>query len=85
MLRESLSNVAKHAQARAVNVTVAIARGRLSLTVEDDGRGITADAGPAARTGHGLPNMRARATDLRGDCTVEATAPGTRVHWYVPL
>jgi signal transduction histidine kinase len=83
VLRESLSNVAKHAQARRVNVTVAVAHSRLSLTVEDDGRGIPAGAG--ATQGHGLPNMRARATDLNGDCTVEPAAPGTRVTWHVPL
>ncbi len=84
VLRESLSNAAKHAHARTVNVTVAVARGRLTLVVEDDGRGIAADAG-AAPAGHGLPNMRARATDLRGDCTVEPAAPGTRVTWHVPV
>ncbi|MEV4509977.1 GAF domain-containing protein [Dactylosporangium sp. NPDC049525] len=85
VLREALSNVAKHAHARAVDVTVAIARGRLSLTVEDDGRGIAAATGAAAPTGHGLPNMLARATDLRGECTVEAAVRGTRVTWHVPL
>ncbi|WSG48229.1 GAF domain-containing protein [Dactylosporangium sp. NBC_01737] len=83
VLRESLSNVAKHARARTVNVTVAIARGNLSLVVEDDGRGIA--TGTAEPTGHGLPNMRARAADLRGDCTVEPASPGTRVTWHVPL
>ncbi|WP_327011804.1 GAF domain-containing protein [Dactylosporangium sp. NBC_01737] len=83
VLRETLSNVAKHAHARTVNVTVAIARGNLSLVVEDDGRGIA--TGTAEPTGHGLPNMRARAADLRGDCTVEPASPGTRVTWHVPL
>jgi signal transduction histidine kinase len=84
VLRESLSNVAKHAHASTVNVTVAVGHGRLSLTVEDDGCGIAPPADPAS-TGHGLSNMRARATDLNGDCTVEAAAPGTRVAWHVLL
>ncbi|MGI5175839.1 GAF domain-containing protein [Dactylosporangium sp. CA-152071] len=82
VLRESLSNVAKHANARSVQVTVAVTHGRLALTVQDDGRGIAAAADPA---GHGLPNMRARAADLGGDCTVEPASPGTRVAWHVPL
>jgi signal transduction histidine kinase len=85
VLRESLSNVAKHAQAHAVNVSVAAGHGRLSLAIQDDGRGMTAAADPAAPTGHGLPNMHARAIDLNGGCTVEPAAPGTRVTWYVPL
>ncbi|MET7423702.1 GAF domain-containing protein [Dactylosporangium sp. NPDC005555] len=82
VLRESLSNVARHADARSVQITVAVSHARLTLTVADDGRGIPADPGSA---GHGLANMRARAVDLRGDCTVEPAAPGTTVTWHVPL
>jgi signal transduction histidine kinase len=81
VLREALSNVAKHAAAGAVDVTVAINRGRLSLTVADDGRGVPAS--PTA--GNGLANMQARATDLRGTCTVTPATPGTRLVWEVPL
>ncbi|MFC4040295.1 GAF domain-containing protein [Dactylosporangium siamense] len=82
VLREALSNVAKHAQAGAVTITVAIVQGRLSLAVRDDGRGIAAAAGPS---GQGLPNMRARAVDLDGVCTVESSTAGTVVSWNVPL
>ncbi|WP_433223934.1 GAF domain-containing protein [Dactylosporangium sp. CS-047395] len=85
VLREALSNVAKHANASAVYVTVTADGGRLELTVEDNGGGITS-TGTDAPSGNGLPNMRARAADLGGDCTVEpVTTRGTRVAWHVPL
>jgi signal transduction histidine kinase len=88
VLRESLSNVAKHAWASGVQVSVEAKHGRLRLTVQDDGRGIaTADAPGTLDTpaGNGLPNMRSRAADLGGECTVETAAPGTRVVWHIPL
>ncbi len=85
VLREALSNVAKHAGASTVNVTVAATGGKLSLTVQDNGRGIAQPADPAAPGGHGLPNMRARAADLAGECTVESAGDGTTVRWHVPL
>ncbi|MEV6932201.1 GAF domain-containing protein [Dactylosporangium sp. NPDC051485] len=82
VLRESLSNVAKHAQATSAKVTIAVGGGRLGLTVEDDGRGL----GDLAKGGNGLPNMRARAADLGGQCTVEAAdAGGTQVRWHIPI
>ena len=85
VLRESLSNVAKHAQARGVQVGVEAKHGVLRLMVEDNGRGIAAAGGTGTRPGNGLPNMQARAGDLGGACAVEAAAVGTRVVWQVPI
>lgn len=82
VLRESLSNIAKHARAASARVLVAVGGGSLDLTVEDDG------VGPAggSSAGHGLPNMRARAADLGGECTVgPVETRGTRVIWKVPV
>ncbi|GAA2635635.1 two-component system sensor histidine kinase [Dactylosporangium fulvum] len=90
VLREALSNVVKHARARSVQVTVAAGGGALLLTVQDDGRGPGTAGGSGSGQdngqGNGLPNMRARAEDLGGTCTVEPASPGgTRVAWRVPL
>jgi signal transduction histidine kinase len=83
VLRESLSNIAKHARASSVRVSIAVGGGALDLTVEDDGIG---PAATASSSGHGLPNMRARAADLGGTCTVgPAAARGTLVAWRVPV
>ncbi|MFG2043766.1 GAF domain-containing protein [Dactylosporangium sp. NPDC048998] len=86
VLRESLSNVAKHAHAAAARVTITAGGGGLDLVVEDDGRGPAKSLDGGRAGGNGLPNMRARAADLGGDCTVgPAAGGGTRVAWRVPI
>lgn len=81
VLRESLSNVLRHAQAAAVEITVA-AGPELILTVTDDGVGPSSAQG----TGNGLRNMASRAAALGGYCAIRARSPrGTVVEWRVPL
>jgi signal transduction histidine kinase len=81
VLREALSNVARHANATAVRVSVH-AGSAVSLRVEDDGVGIPPEA--AARGG--LLNMAERAHDLGGTFTVEPGAGGgTVLAWRVPI
>jgi signal transduction histidine kinase len=82
VLREALSNLARHAQASHADIEVAVAEGpRLVLTVEDDGVGM-ADEGPRS----GLENAETRATVLGGFLRVENRTPsGTRLIWSVPL
>jgi PAS domain S-box-containing protein len=84
VLREALSNVARHARARSVQVTVDAQRS-LVLRVDDDGVGV--HDGPRRRTGgNGLGNMAARADKLGGMFSVEPASPrGTSVTWEVPL
>ena len=81
VLREALSNVARHAGARAARVSVRAAGGEVVIQIEDDGVGTD----PATARG-GLVNMAERARDLGGTCTVEpAPGGGTVVTWRVPL
>ncbi|MDP9820623.1 sensor histidine kinase [Nocardioides massiliensis] len=80
VVRESLSNVARHAGARACRVEVAVDAERLRLTVTDDGVGTS-----GRRRGTGLRNAERRARALGG--TFEVTTPddgGTRLQWEVP-
>ncbi len=81
VVRESLSNVARHAKATSTEVLLS-ADQELTLTVADDGVGIT----PGARLS-GLANMRTRARDLGGTLTIGAGTDdrGTRLRWQVPL
>jgi len=83
-LRESLSNVVRHAAAHHVDVEVAADR-EVSLTVRDDGVGIsTAHATDAG--GLGMANMTARAQRLGGRLTVERRIEGgTELEWRIPL
>ena len=80
--QESLSNVARHARARRVRVSLGLAGDRLVLTIEDDGSGLAVDRTPG---GMGMANMAARAAEVGG--TFEAaSAPdrGTTVRFSVP-
>ncbi|MDH3679505.1 MAG: PAS domain S-box protein [Acidimicrobiia bacterium] len=84
-LREVLSNVARHARASGVEVTVTATDDDAVVEVLDDGVGISGDAADAP-TGHGLGNIRGRALDLGGSCVVERRDDGgTRVVWRVRL
>jgi signal transduction histidine kinase len=80
--REALSNVARHAKAGTVSVTVEAPGNELTLTVVDDGIGI-----PTSRARNsGLANLGKRAQRWGGSMTVEqGSAGGTRLTWTVPL
>ncbi len=82
VVREALSNVARHAQARTVDVEVAVADGSVQVTVEDDGRGM-ADTGRRS----GLANLTERAVRHAGALVVESPTDergGTRLIWRIP-
>ncbi|MFM8267176.1 MAG: PAS domain-containing sensor histidine kinase [Ilumatobacteraceae bacterium] len=80
--REALSNVARHARARRVEVGLSNDGGALTLVVRDDGSGIPS----SHRLGSGLLNMHDRAARLGGRCTVASSdQAGTTVRWQVPL
>ena len=81
VVREALSNVVRHAQATQVQITAAVDEGRFTLTVDDDGLGIS-----AVDTRSGLDNATARAQGLGGDLEL-TTSPlgGARLVWSVPL
>jgi len=82
-LREMLSNVARHAQARHAVVDVTVGD-ELDLVVTDDGKG--GAVGPTA-VGHGVRNLVQRAEALGGEFTLGPgeDAVGTRARWQVPL
>src|SRR5690606_5304763 len=86
ILREALSNTARHAGRCRVRVALTFAPDELDLVVADDGRG-PAEGFDRNGPGHqGLRNMRERARRLGGRLVVEpAAAGGTRVTLAVPL
>jgi len=82
VLREALSNVAHHAGASRVDVTIQ-ADANLLLEVVDDGRGI--ETAPNKR-GNCLRNLARRAEELGGGASVTpGTDRGTKLQWIVPL
>lgn len=74
VLQESLSNVARHARATMVQVTLAEAAGEAVLKVEDDGVGAQ-PAGRLEARSYGVDGMRERTEAYGGTLTL---APGRR-------
>lgn len=80
VLREALSNAARHARATAIQVSVVVDK-KLTARVRDDGIGI-GDDGPRS----GIANLTERARILGGSCVVGRTEDGgTELVWQVPL
>lgn len=85
MLQEALNNVAKHARAGHVTVTLARDDKDVFLTVKDDGVGITPERSGNAQT-HGLLGMRERAAYLDGTAVIASqVGQGTTVAIRLPL
>jgi signal transduction histidine kinase len=83
ILREAMTNAAKHGASRQVTVRLEHADG-VRLVVEDDGCGFDLE-GAAHSTGFGLLSMRERAESIGGLLNLESTpAHGTRVEVAVP-
>jgi signal transduction histidine kinase len=82
VLREALSNVARHAQATSARVSLQARESEIILTVEDDGVGIE-----PGRARGGISNMGERAHDLGGTFQVVPgpDGTGTVLTWRTPL
>lgn len=81
VLREALSNVARHAEADAAVVEVEATDGEIVLRVTDNGQGL-----PADRQESGLRNVRRRASEHGGSVRLLLEEPhGTILEWRVPL
>ena len=87
IVREGLSNIARHAHATAGAVNVELQgsgkTGRLTVSVSDDGIGID----PAHTRNSGLANMAERARLNGGTFTIGTglEGKGTKITWSVPL
>jgi signal transduction histidine kinase len=85
VLREALSNVARHAAATRADVTVDVDDdGNLTVLVTDNGTGI-----PPGVSRSGLRNLAERAAKLGGEFLLapadpDAAKPGTRLEWRIP-
>lgn len=85
VFQEALTNIAKHAQAGKVRITLASNREMLLLEVEDDGRGI-ADGSLAKLGSFGIRNMRERIEALDGEFDIgPGGGGGTRICVTIPL
>lgn len=81
IVKEALNNVAKHAGAGCVSISVSITD-KLSIEVHDDGKGI--DLNNLHSGGQGLSNIRKRAAQLEGNIEIRNNK-GTSIVLDIPL
>jgi signal transduction histidine kinase len=88
--QEALANVAKHARATRVGVTLSYLENEVALDVRDDGVGFDPDqladvaSADGRDGGFGLIAMRQRIEDLAGTLQVESEPSGTAVSACIP-
>ena len=83
LVQEALTNIAKHAQARTLSLTLSAAEGGARLVVQDDGRGF--EPATAPRSAHGLVGMRYRVVSDGGRLQLQsAPGQGTRIEAWLP-
>lgn len=79
-VKESVHNVARHAQANRMRMHFRFEEERLSLTIEDDGGGFV----KPREGGRGLKNMHRRADDLGGSFSLKG-GEGTTAAFVIPM
>ena len=83
VLRECLTNVARHANADAVSITLTCTDDSLELCVHDNGSGVAAGA---TTGGNGSGNLAVRAEHHGGTFRLDPREPnGTTATWSVPV
>ncbi|MFQ5704980.1 MAG: PAS domain S-box protein [Gemmatimonadales bacterium] len=78
ILQESLTNVARHAEARHVDISMVVENGSMVMQIRDDGRGITQSSVIGGES-LGLIGMRERAASFGGEVDIRALPEGGTV------
>jgi signal transduction histidine kinase len=84
VLQECLSNAARHASPKAIDVKLHFGMQTVDLSVKDDGKGFEANG---TKAGHyGLINMRERAMKVGGQVIIDsAPGKGSQISFSVPV
>ena len=88
LVKESLYNSAKYAQAENMLIRAQAGESSLVLTMRDDGCGFDSspDAVANSETGRGLKNMEQRAKLLGADLSIDSSpGEGTEIRLTIPL
>jgi signal transduction histidine kinase len=86
LLQESLENIAKHARATTVFVTLTGMGDGIRMRVVDDGRGFDLGGALAAKKGIGLLSMNERVRQLGGSVMIDSRpGRGARIQIFLPV
>jgi two-component system, NarL family, sensor histidine kinase DevS len=82
--QEALANIAKHAKAKQVDISLWSTEARVLMEIHDNGKGFEMETTNAS-IGHGLANMQTRARSVGGDVDISSViGEGTTVLAWVP-
>lgn len=85
IIQEALNNAVKHAGAQNITITSSILNDKLLLIITDDGIGFDPGS-PCVSKGHGLNNIKERASLLNGVAQIfSAPGSGTKIQLDIPL
>ncbi len=84
VLQESLTNIHRHAASTRAKITLKIADDRVTLCIEDNGKGLPSANGQQ-KSGVGIASMRERVRESGGDFKITSEPGGTTVQAVVPI
>lgn len=87
IVKETLSNARKHAEADHVKVSFSLAQEQLCIATEDDGKGFDSiQSDKCTKNTFGLKIMRERALEIGAQISIESVVgKGSRIAFCVPL
>jgi NarL family two-component system sensor histidine kinase LiaS len=85
ILQEAIANVLKHAEASEVTVRMSLEGQILTLSVLDNGKGISDVQPEVIRDSYGLRAMEERAVSLGGRLEIWRRSKGTAVEVHIPI
>ncbi len=82
IIQESMQNIYKHANAKAIKISMSLEKNVICLDIIDDGNGFDT---AKSKKGIGLKNMSSRVEDINGDITfISQSGDGTTVNVKIP-
>ncbi|WFR60986.1 sensor histidine kinase [Paenibacillus amylolyticus] len=85
ILSESLMNIARHAQANLVTITISHNNNQFNLNIVDNGQGFNTDHIGKLHGHYGLIGIQERARLIGGSIEIHSNEEGTAIHLSVPL
>ena len=83
--QEALNNIARHANARQVIMTLEYDVNELRLMIADDGKGFDVKKSRSSKS-HGLRNMQERSAEIGGTFKLSSQRnKGSAIHLRVPI
>ncbi|MHC1776183.1 MAG: histidine kinase [Lentimicrobium sp.] len=85
ILQESMNNAAKHAEATQILISINTDNNLLKISISDNGKGFDQQSSCVLK-GHGLNNIRERASLMKGEASISSTpGGGTTVKIEIPI